>query len=103
MPQENAQKVSKRIRRIRGNYLSASGECAESIYAYSEKVFKRIWRTWQIGVICGTQNRLQLRGKYLNVFGECGERIFVIWRRRKDTLGVRYSPYAAKDIKVCIY
>ncbi len=44
---------------------------------YSEntrKVFKRLWRKWQIGVICGTQNHLRIRGKYLNVFGEYAER-----------------------------
>ena len=34
----------------------------------TRKVFKRIWRTWQIGVICGTQNRLRICGKYLNIF-----------------------------------
>ncbi len=55
---ENARKVSKRIRRIRGKYLSVYGEHDK------------------LGVICGTQNRLRIRGKYLNVFGECAERIY---------------------------
>ncbi len=42
----------------------------------ARKVFKRIWRTWQIGVTCGKQNRLRIPGKCLNVFGECVERIY---------------------------
>ncbi len=41
-----------------------------------QKVFKRIWRIWQFGVICGTQSRLRMRGKYLNAFGEGAERIY---------------------------
>ncbi len=76
MPQESAQKVSKRIQRIRGKYLSVYREhgklglyavhkivsdYAESIKTYSENEGKESLRTW---------------------------------RRRKETLG---------DIKVCIY
>jgi hypothetical protein len=41
-----------------------------------QKVFKRIWRIWQIRVICGTQNCLCMRGKYLNVFGKYAEGIY---------------------------
>ncbi len=70
VPQENAQKVSKRIRRIHGKYLSLYGEqgklglfevhkivsdYAESIETYSENAGKESLR---------------------------------IWRRRKETLGV---------------
>jgi hypothetical protein len=42
----------------------------------TQKVFKRIWRIWQFGVIFGTQNRLRMRGKYINAFGECVEIIY---------------------------
>jgi hypothetical protein len=79
-----------RTRRIRGKYLSAYGECVESIQAHSEttqKVFKRIWRIWQYGVICGTQNRLRMRGKYLNTFGEYAERSYASMEKtQRDSL-----------------
>ncbi len=64
---------------MRGKYLSAYGECAESIQAHPEttqKVFKGTWRIGLFGVICGTQNCLRMRGKYLNAFGEYVERIY---------------------------
>jgi hypothetical protein len=64
---------------MRGKYRGIFGDYAESIYAYLEnmrKVFKRIWRKWQIGVFCGTQNHLRIHGKYLNAFGEYAERIY---------------------------
>ncbi len=78
---------------MRGKYLSAFGDYAESIYAYMEnmaiwgylrytksspnarKVFKRIWR---------------MRGKNLCVHGEDAKRLLA------------YSPYTPRDIKVCI-
>jgi hypothetical protein len=59
---ENARKVSKRIRRIRGKYLSVHGEqgklglfavhkivseYAESIFMYSEDARKESMRTWR--------------------------------------------------------
>jgi hypothetical protein len=66
---------------MRGKYLSVFGD--------TRKVFRRIWRTWQIGVICGTQNRLRIRGKYLNFFGEFARKESMrTWRGRKETLGV---------------
>jgi hypothetical protein len=49
VPTENARKVFKRLRRMRGKYLSG---------------YLRY------------KNRLRMRGKYLNVFGECAERIY---------------------------
>jgi hypothetical protein len=74
---------------------------------YSEntrKVFKRLWRKWQIGVICGTQNHLRIRGKYLNVFGEYAEIIFaymekmilsiyIIWDGLSQQTISRYCPF----------
>ncbi len=65
------------------------------------KVFKRIWRTWQIRVICGTQNRLRIRGKYLNVLGECAERIYV-YMEKTQRESWRILLIRKKDIKVCI-
>jgi hypothetical protein len=53
---ENALMVSKRIRRIRGKYMSVNGE-------YDK-----------FRIVDSTHNRLQILGKYLNVFGEYAER-----------------------------
>ncbi len=71
---ENAWKVSKRIRRIRGKYLSVYGEHDKSS-PNTRKVFKHIRR---------------MRGKNLCIIGEDAKRILA------------YSPYTPKDIKVCI-
>jgi hypothetical protein len=49
---------------MRGKYLSAYGECTESIETMSNQGYLRY------------KNRLRMRGKYLNVFGECAERIY---------------------------
>ncbi len=57
-PMENARKISKRIWRICGKYLSVYGEYGK------------------LGFVCGTQNQLRIRGKDLNVFGEYAERIY---------------------------
>ncbi len=85
MPQENAQKVSKRIRRIRGKYLSVDGAhyylrlfaVYKIVSEYStRKVFKRIGR---------------MRGKNLCIHGEDAKRLLA------------YSPNTPKVIKVCIY
>jgi hypothetical protein len=54
------------------------------------KVFERIWRKWQIGVICGTQNHLLIRGKNLCVHGKDAKRLLT------------YSPNTPKDITVCL-
>jgi hypothetical protein len=43
---KNAGKVSKRIRKMRGKYLSVHGEYGEC------------------RVVCGIQNRLRMRGKF---------------------------------------
>jgi hypothetical protein len=79
---ENARKVSKRIRRICGKYLSVYGEHGKlGLFAGTKsspntrKVFKRIWR---------------IRGKNLCVHGEDAKRLLA------------YSPYTPKDVKVCI-
>jgi hypothetical protein len=46
----------------------------------------RIWRKWQLGVICGTQNHLRIPGKYLNAFGEYAERIYAyIEKTQRDS------------------
>jgi hypothetical protein len=45
------------------------------------KVFKRIWKIWQFGVICSTQNCLRMRQKYLNAFGEYAERIYALMEK----------------------
>ncbi len=79
---ENARKVSKRIRRIRGKYLRICGEYVKlGIFAvhkivseYAENI-KRIRR---------------IHGKNLCVHGEDAKRLWV------------YSPNTPKDIKVCI-
>jgi hypothetical protein len=55
---KTAGKVSKRIRKMCGKYLSVYGEYGAC------------------RVICGTQNRLRMRGKVLTVFGEYAERIY---------------------------
>ncbi len=59
--------------------LYAHMEKTQKLLAYIENTPRlswRIWRKWQIRVICGTQNRHHMRGKYFNVFGECAERIY---------------------------
>jgi hypothetical protein len=83
VPQEIAQKVSKRSRRIRGKYLSVYGEHGKLCYLrYTKsspnmrKVFKHIRR---------------MRGKDLCVHGEDAKRLLAC------------SPSTLKDIKVCIY
>jgi hypothetical protein len=53
---ENARKVSKRIRRIRGKYLSVYGEHGK------------------LGLFA--VHKIRIRGKYSNVFGEYVERIY---------------------------
>ncbi len=90
---ENTWKVFKRLWGMRGKYLSAFGDYAESILANMEnmaiwgylrytksspnvrKVFKRIRR---------------MHRKNLSVHGEDTKRILA------------YSPYMPRDIKVCI-
>ncbi len=54
---------------MRGKYLSAQGECAESIYASMETMSNQGYLRYK--------NCLCLRGKYLNIFGECAESIYV--------------------------
>ena len=53
---------------MRGKYLSAYGEFAESIYAYMETLSNQGYLRYK--------HRLRMRGKYLKVFGECAERIY---------------------------
>jgi len=79
---ENAGKVSKRIQRICGRYLSLNGEYGKLGYlqytkssSNMRKVFKRIRRT---------------PGKNLSVQGEEAKRLLA------------YSPNTPRDIKVCI-
>ncbi len=91
---ENTRKVFKHLWRMCGKYLSVFGDYT--------KVFKRIWRKWHIGVICGTQNHLRICGKYLNVFGECAERIYVYVHGEDAKRLLTYSPNTPKDIKVCL-
>jgi hypothetical protein len=55
---ENALKVSKCIRRIRGKYLS--------VYLEYDK----------FRIVMSTQNRLQIREKYVNLFGKYAEKIY---------------------------
>ncbi len=83
MPQENAQKVSNRSRRIRGKYLSVYGEhgklglfAVHKIVSEYRKVFKLIRR---------------MQGKNLCVHGVDAKRLLA------------YSPNTPKDIKVCMY
>jgi hypothetical protein len=61
-------KVFKYLRRMRGKYLSAYGECAESIYASMETMSNQGYLRYK--------NRLRMHGKYLNVFGECAKSIY---------------------------
>jgi hypothetical protein len=71
---ENTQKVFKRIRKIRGKYLSIHGE-------YDE-----------LRAVCVLQNHLQVRRKYMNVvreyaesgYGEYARRIYLIRQRTKN-------------------
>jgi hypothetical protein len=53
---------------MRGKYLSAYGEHAESIYASMETMSNQGYLRYK--------NRLRMRGKYLNVFEECAESIY---------------------------
>ena len=53
---------------MRGKYLNAYGECAESIYASMETMSNQGYLRYK--------NRLRMRGKYLNIFGECAESIY---------------------------
>ncbi len=71
-------KVLKHPQRMRGKYLSACGECAESIYAKMETFSNQGYLQYK--------NRLRMRGKYLNVFGECAERIYASMEKtQKDS------------------
>jgi hypothetical protein len=75
-----------RKRRILRKPLCLYGENAKRLLAYIENTPRlswRIWRTWQIRVICGTQNFLSMPGKYLNVFGECAERIYAYMEKKQ--------------------
>ncbi len=70
MPQENAQKVSKRSRRLRGKYLSVYGEHDKlGLFAVHKIVFK-----YAESILTYSEN--------------AGKESLRTWRRRKDTLGV---------------
>ncbi len=65
---ENVLKVSKRIRRIRGKYLSVYGE-------YDK-----------FRIVNSTQSRLQILGKYLNLSGKYAEKIYAyIEKTQRDS------------------
>jgi hypothetical protein len=81
---ENALKVSKRIRRLRGKYLSVYGE-------YDK-----------FRIVCSTHNRLQIIGKYLNVFGEYAERIYAYVHGEDAKRLLPYSPNTPRDKKLSI-
>jgi hypothetical protein len=69
---KNAGKVSKRIWRMRGKYLSVYGEYGEC------------------RVVCSSKNRLRICGKNLCVFGEQAKNLSA------------YSLTTPREIKVCI-
>jgi hypothetical protein len=63
---------------MRGKYLSAYGDFAESIYAQMETLSNQGYLRYE--------NRLGMRGKYLKVFGECAERIYASMEKtQKDS------------------
>jgi hypothetical protein len=63
---------------MRGKYLGAYGECAESIYAWMETFSNQGYLRYK--------NRRRMRGKDLNVFGECAERIYAsMEKKQKDS------------------
>ena len=63
---------------MRGKYLNAYGECAESIYGSMETMSNQGYLRYK--------NRLRVRGKYLNGFGECAERIYASMEKtQKDS------------------
>jgi hypothetical protein len=81
---DNALKVAKRIRRIRGKCLTVYGEYEK------------------FSIVNSTQNRLQVRGKYLNVFGEYAERIYAYVHGEDAKRLLSYSPNTPRDTKLSI-